>query len=43
MALLDHHRVSPRPHPLGSALCLGLTIAGLAASAVALSWMMTFV
>lgn len=43
MALLDHHRVSPRQHAAGSALCFGLTLAGLAALAVALSWMMTFV
>ncbi|ATC24014.1 hypothetical protein EIB18_05755 [Caulobacter vibrioides] len=43
MALLDHHRAPTRQHPAGSALCLALAIAGLAASAVALSWMMNFV
>jgi hypothetical protein len=43
MALLDHHRAPPRQHPAGSILCLALAIAGLAASAVALSWMMNFV
>lgn len=43
MALLDHHRVSNRQHPVGIALCFGVTIAGLAASAMVLSWMMNFV
>ncbi len=43
MALLDHHRSQSRQHPAGSALCIGLTLAGLTALAVALSWMMTFV
>lgn len=43
MALLDHHRAPTRQHPAGSALCLALTIAGLAGLAVVLSWMMTFV
>ncbi|AZS22233.1 MULTISPECIES: hypothetical protein [unclassified Caulobacter] len=43
MALLDHHRGPARQHPAGSALCFGLTIAGLTALAVALSWAMNFV
>lgn len=43
MALLDHHRGDRRQHPAGSALCLGLTVAGLVALAVTLSWLMTFV
>ena len=43
MALLDHHRVASRSHPAGSALCIGITLAGLTALAVVLSWMMAFV
>jgi hypothetical protein len=43
MALLDHRDSPTRQHPVGSALCFGLTLAGLAASALVLSWMMTFV
>ncbi|HWU79524.1 MAG TPA: hypothetical protein VN158_05600 [Caulobacter sp.] len=43
MALLDHHRGHDRQHPAGSALCIGLTLAGLAVLAVVLSWMMTLV
>ena len=43
MALLDHHRGPARKHPAGSALCFGITIAGLTALAVALSWAMNFV
>lgn len=44
MALLDHHqRVTGRQNPAGSALCFGLTLAGLAGLAVVLSWMMTLI
>jgi hypothetical protein len=43
MALLDHHRAHDRRHPAGSALCIGLTLAGLTVLAVVLSWMMTLV
>jgi len=43
MAMLDHHRVQGRSNPAASALCIGLTLAGLTALAMVLSWMMTFV
>ncbi|MDR6626153.1 hypothetical protein [Caulobacter segnis] len=43
MALLDHHRSEGRQHPAGSALCLGVTIAGLIGLAIMISWLMTFV
>ncbi|HJV40391.1 hypothetical protein [Caulobacter sp.] len=43
MALLDHHRAPSRSNPAGSAFCIGLTLAGLTALAVVISWMMTFV
>jgi hypothetical protein len=43
MALLDHPHASRRQHPAGSALCFGVTLAGLAGLAVVLSWMMTLI
>jgi hypothetical protein len=44
MALLDHHHRAPaRQHPAGSALCFGITIAGLVVLAVVISWLMTLV
>ena len=43
MALLDHHRGHDRQHPAGSALCIGITLAGLVALTVVISWMMTLV
>ena len=43
MALLDHHRPEGRQHPAGSALCFGVTIAGLIGLAVTISWLMTLV
>jgi hypothetical protein len=43
MALLDHHRVPARQHPAGSALCFGITIAGLVVLAVTLSWLFRLV
>jgi hypothetical protein len=43
MALLDHHRGHGQQHPAGSALCIGITIAGLVVLAVTISWLMTLV
>ena len=43
MALLDHHRVPTRRHPAGSALCLGITLAGLVVLAMTLSWLFKLV
>lgn len=43
MALLDHYRSTRRQHPVGSALCFGVTIAGLVGLAVTISWLMNFV
>jgi hypothetical protein len=43
MALLDHHRAPGRQHPAGSALCFGVTLAGLVVLAVALSWLISLV
>ena len=43
MALLDHHRDHSRQHPAGSALCFGVTLAGLVVLAMALSWLMTLI
>lgn len=43
MALLEHHRVPSRQHPAGSALCFGVTIAGLVVLAVTLSWLFKLV
>lgn len=39
MALLDHPHRQGRQHPAGSALCFGITIAGLVVLAVTLSWL----
>ena len=39
MALLDHHRAPGRQHPAGSALCVGVTLAGLVVLAMTLSWL----
>lgn len=43
MALLDHHRSQGRHNPVGSALCFGVTIAGLVGLAITISWLMNFV
>ena len=44
MALLDHHHRAPsRQNPAGSALCFGVTLAGLVVLAVTISWLMTLV
>lgn len=43
MALLDHHHRQSRQHPAGSALCFGITIAGLVVLAMVISWLMTLV
>ena len=43
MALLDHHRDNARQHPAGSALCFGVTLAGLVVLAVSLSWLISLV
>lgn len=43
MALLDHHRTPGRRHAADSALCFGITLAGLVALAVTISWLMTLV
>ncbi len=43
MALLDHHRAHGRQHPVGSALCFGVTLAGLVVLAVVISWLFTLV
>lgn len=43
MALLDHHRDHGRQHPAGSALCFGVTLAGLVVLAITLSWLMTLI
>lgn len=44
MALLDHHhRAQGRQHPAGSALCFGVTLAGLVVLAVVISWLFTLV
>jgi hypothetical protein len=43
MALLDHHRTPGRRHPVDSALCFGITLAGLVVLAVTISWLMTLV
>lgn len=43
MALLDHHRATGRQHPAGSALCFGITLAGLVVLAVTLSWLFKLV
>lgn len=44
MALLDHHHRAPgRQHPANSALCFGVTVAGLVVLAVTISWLMTLV
>lgn len=39
MALLDHPHRQGRQHPADSALCFGITIAGLVVLAVTLSWL----
>lgn len=44
MALLDHHhRATSRQHPATSALCFGITLAGLVVLAVTLSWLISLV
>jgi len=43
MALLDHHRATTRQHPANSALCFGVTLAGLVVLAVTIGWLMTLV
>lgn len=43
MALLDHDRGHGRQHPAGSALCFGVTLAGLVVLAMVISWLMTLV
>lgn len=43
MALLDHHRDHGRQHPAQSALCFGVTLAGLIVLAVALSWLISLI
>jgi hypothetical protein len=41
--MLDHPRSQGRQHPAGSALCFGVTIAGLVGLAVTISWLMRLV
>lgn len=43
MAMLDHYRSTGRQHPARSALCFGVTIAGLVGLAITISWLMNFV
>lgn len=43
MALLDHHRAHGRRNPADSALCIGVTLAGLVVLAVTMSWLLTLV
>lgn len=43
MALLDHQRAQGRQHPATSALCFGITLAGLVVLAVTLSWLISLV
>lgn len=43
MALLDHHRDHGRQHPARSALCFGVTLAGLVVLAVTISWLFTLI
>ena len=41
--VVDHVADPGRQHPAGSALCLGVTLAGLVGLAVTISWLFTLI